>query len=91
MINSNLIIGIDEDSEIAAEFSVLTLKTTEKGNIIVQLDVPKCAVKLEDLEKAVNELRLFVAQKSYIAHKESSVSNNSSGLLTIEYGNSAEN
>jgi len=90
MINSNLIIGIDEDSEVAAESSVLTLKTTEKGNIIVQLDVPKCAVKLDDLEKAITELRLFVAQKAYLVERENSAKKDSSGLFTIEYGATAE-
>ncbi len=62
MIKTNLVVGLDEDT-VSGESSVVLLKTTEAGNIIIESIVPKCAVSLEDLKKAVNELDFFILMR----------------------------
>lgn len=63
MIKTNLVVGLDEDT-VSGESSVVLLKTTEAGNIIIESIVPKCAVSLEDLKKAVDELNLFIFMRN---------------------------
>ncbi|MFO0202978.1 MAG: hypothetical protein ACK528_07595 [Alphaproteobacteria bacterium] len=64
-IKSNLIITLDEDV-VSGDISVIALKTTDAGNIVVECNVPKVAVKLEDLEETVRELRNFFTTKKHI-------------------------
>lgn len=88
MIRTNLIVSIDEDT-VSGDTSVLNLKTTDAGNIILECSVPKVAIKLEDLEEAVKELRsFFITQKhiDVVANDSQLVDTNQ---LTFEY-NAAE-
>ena len=63
MIRTNLMVSIDEDV-VSGDTSVLNMKTTDAGNIIIECAVPKVAVKLADLEEAIKELRnFFITQK----------------------------
>jgi len=63
MIKTNLVVGLDEDT-VSGESSVVLLKTTEAGNIIIESVLPKCAVSLEDLRKAVDELNIFILMRN---------------------------
>ena len=88
MIRSNLIVSIDEDA-VSGDTSVLNLKTTDAGNIVLECSVPKVAIKLEDLEEAVVHLRSFFIKEKHIdtvANSSQVVDNNQ---LTFEY-NAAE-
>ena len=83
MIRTNLIITLDEDV-VSGDTSVISMKTTDAGNIIVECSIPKVAIKLEDLEEAVKELRSF-----FITQKHIEVVANSS-QLNFEYGEAVE-
>jgi len=65
MIRTNLTVSLDEDVT-SGETSVLNMRTTDTGNIIVECAIPKVAVKLEDLEEAVKELRGFFTDRKHI-------------------------
>jgi prophage tail gpP-like protein len=85
MIRTNLIITLDEDV-VSGDTSVISLKTTDSGNIIVECGIPKVALKLEDLEEAVKELRkFFITQKhiDVVANDSQVIDPNQ---LTFEYG-----
>lgn len=85
MIRTNLIVSIDEDV-VSGDTSVLTLKTTDTGNIVMECSVPKVAIKLEDLEEAVKSLRSFFIDEKHIdivANSSQVVDNNQ---LNFEYG-----
>lgn len=65
MIRTNLTVSLDEDVT-SGETSVLNMRTTDAGNIVVECTIPKVAVKLEDLEEAVKELRSFFTDRKHI-------------------------
>ena len=65
MIRTNLIVTLDEDV-VSGDTSVISMKTTDAGNIIVECNVPKVAIKLEDLEDAIKELRSFFITQKHI-------------------------
>jgi hypothetical protein len=88
MIRTNLIVSIDEDT-VSGDTSVLNLKTTDAGNIILECSVPKVAIKLEDLEEAVKELRSFFITQKHIDVVANSTHIADSTQLTFEY-NAAE-
>jgi hypothetical protein len=83
-MRTNLIVSLDEDV-VSGETSVINMKTTDAGNIIIECVVPKVAIKLSDLEEAVKELRSFFIEKKHIE-----VVANSSQIiepqLSFEYG-----
>jgi hypothetical protein len=85
MIHANLIITLDEDT-VSGDTSVVSLKTTDAGNIILESSIPKVALKLEDLEEAVKELRMFFIIKKHIdvVPNESQVVD--PNQLSFEYG-----
>jgi len=85
MIHANLIITLDEDT-VSGETSLVSLKTTDAGNIILESSIPKVALKLEDLEEAVKELRMFFIIKKHIdvVPNESQVVD--PNQLSFEYG-----
>ncbi len=85
MIHANLIITLDEDT-VSGDTSVVSFKTTDAGNIILESSIPKVALKLEDLEEAVKELRMFFIIKKHIdvVPNESQVADHNQ--LTFEYG-----
>jgi hypothetical protein len=85
MIHANLIITLDEDT-VSGDTSVVSFKTTDAGNIILESSIPKVALKLEDLEEAVKELRMFFIIKKHIdvVPNESQVAD--PNQLTFEYG-----
>jgi hypothetical protein len=85
MIHANLIITLDEDT-VSGDTSVVSFKTTDAGNIILESSIPKVALKLEDLEEAVKELRMFFIIKKHIdvVPNESQVVD--PNQLTFEYG-----
>lgn len=82
MIRTNLMVSIDEDV-VSGETSVISMKTTDAGNIIVECLVPKVAVKLEDLEEAIKELRNFFITQKHIDAKATQVVDNNQ--LSFEY------
>lgn len=85
MIRTNLLVSLDEDV-VSGDTSVISMKTTDAGNIIVECTVSKVAIKLEDLEEAVKELRSFFITQKHI----DVVANNSqvvdTAQLNFEYG-----
>lgn len=85
MIHANLIITLDEDT-VSGDTSVVSFKTTDAGNIILESSIPKVALKLEDLEEAVKELRMFFIIKKHIdvVPNESQVVD--PNQLSFEYG-----
>ena len=85
MIHANLIITLDEDT-VSGDTSLVSFKTTDAGNIILESSIPKVALKLEDLEEAVKELRMFFIIKKHIdvVPNESQVVD--PNQLTFEYG-----
>ena len=88
MIRTNLVVSLDEDT-VSGDTSVVNFKTTDSGNIILECSVPKVALKLDDLEEAIKELRnFFITQKhiDVVANSSQVVDNNQ---LTFEY-NAAE-
>ena len=64
-IRTNLLVALDEDT-IGGDTSVINFKTTDAGNIIIECSVPKVAIKLEDLEEAIKELRSFFITQKHI-------------------------
>jgi hypothetical protein len=85
MIHANLIITLDEDT-VSGDTSVVSLKTTDAGNIILESSIPKVALKLEDLEEAVKELRMFFIIKKHIDVVPNEAQVVDSNQLTFEYG-----
>jgi hypothetical protein len=88
-IRTNLLVSLDEDT-VSGDTSVINLKTTDAGNIVIECSVPKVAIKLNDLEDAVKELRSF-----FITQKHIDVVANSSHVadttqLNFTYGDVAE-
>ena len=65
MIRTNLIITLDEDV-VSGDTCVLSMKTTDAGNIVFECNIPKVSIKLEDLEQAVKELRNFFTTQKHI-------------------------
>lgn len=65
MIRSNLIVTLDEDV-VSGDTSVISMKTTDAGNIVIECTIPKVAIKLEDLEQAIQELRSFISTTKHI-------------------------
>jgi hypothetical protein len=91
MIRTNLIVSIDEDT-VSGDTSVLNLKTTDAGNIILECSVPKVAIKLEDLEEAIVHLRSFFIKEKHIDAVAKELSDTQvvdTNQLTFEY-NAAE-
>lgn len=85
MIRTNLLVSLDEDV-VGGDTSVISMKTTDAGNIVIECAVPKVAIKLEDLEEAVKELRsFFITQKhiDVVANNSQVVDN---AQLNFEYG-----
>lgn len=83
-ISTNLIVSLNEDV-VSGDTNVISMKTTDAGNIIFETSLSKVAIKLEDLEEAVKELRSF-----FITQKHIDVVANSSKVvepqLSFEYG-----
>ncbi len=85
MIHANLIITLDEDT-VSGDTSVVSLKTTDAGNIILESSIPKVALKLEDLEEAVMELRSFFITQKHIDVVANELQVADSNQLSFEYG-----
>jgi hypothetical protein len=84
-IKTNLIITLDEDV-VSGDTSVIALKTTDAGNIVVECSIPKVAVKLEDLEETVRELRNFFTTQKHIDVVANSTHVADSTHLSVTYG-----
>jgi len=89
MIRTNLTVSLDEDTT-GGDTSVLNMRTTDAGNVVVECSVPKVAVKLEDLEEAIKELRNFVITQKHIDVVANSTHVLDSTQLNFEYGATAE-
>jgi hypothetical protein len=85
MIRTNLIVTLDEDV-VSGDTSVISMKTTDAGNIIVECNVPKVAIKLEDLEDAIKELRAFFITQKHIDVVANSTHVADSTQLSFMYG-----
>jgi len=86
MIRTNLTVSLDEDV-VSGDTSVINLRTTDAGNIIVECSVPKVAIKLEDLEEAIKELRkFFITQKHIDVTAIKSETSQELAQLNFEYG-----
>jgi hypothetical protein len=62
MINTNLIVSINEDA-IGGDPSAINIKTTNLGNIIVEMSCPKVAIKIADLEDALLSIKEFLGNR----------------------------
>lgn len=82
-IKTNLVVSLDENA-VGGELAVIHFKTTDAGGIIIDCSTPKVSIKLEDLEEAIKELRLFVTDKKHI----NVVPN--ANTLVFEYDNTAD-
>jgi hypothetical protein len=89
MIKTNLMVSLDEYA-VAGDSSVISFKTTDNADsIVVETTTPKVSIKMEDLESAIKELRIFIMNKKHITvvPNETSLMFNS----VVEYGDTAEN
>jgi hypothetical protein len=84
-IKSNLIVSLDEDV-VSGDTSVISFKTTDAGNIIVECTVAKVAIKLSDMESAIKELRSFFIDKKHIDVVANSTEVVENSQITFEYG-----
>lgn len=84
-IRTNLLVSLDEDT-ISGDTSVINFKTTDAGNIIVECSVPKVAIKLNDLEEAIKELRSFFITQKHIDVVVNSSQVVDNAQLNFEYG-----
>jgi hypothetical protein len=78
-------VSIDEDV-VSGDTSVLNMKTTDAGNIIIECAVPKVAVKLADLEEAIKELRNFFITQKHIDVVANSLEVVDTNQISFEYG-----
>ena len=85
MIRTNLLVSLDEDV-VPGDTSVISMKTTDAGNIVIECAVPKVAIKLEDLEEAVKELRSFFITQKHIDVVASNSQVVDTAQLNFEYG-----
>ena len=84
-IRTNLLVSLDEDTA-GGDISVINLKTTDAGNIVIECSVPKVAIKLDDLEDAIKELRSFFITQKHIDVVANSVHVADSTQLNFAYG-----
>jgi hypothetical protein len=89
MIRTNLIITLDEDV-VSGDTSVISMKTTDAGNIIIECSIPKVAIKLDDLEEAIKELRKFFITQKHIDVIANTSQVVDSTQLVFEYSEAAE-
>jgi len=84
-IRTNLLVALDEDV-VGGDTSVINFKTTDAGNIVIECSVPKVAIKLEDLEEAIKELRSFFITQKHIDVVSNTIHVDNSNQINFEYG-----
>lgn len=81
-IKKNLMVSINEDV-VSGDSDAIIMKTTNKGNIVVEMSIPKVAVKLEDILEAAQVLEKFIINNKAETFE---ISPNDNPTLQMEFG-----